>query len=68
LKLEVQNLPDGKVRARGKAWPASEPEPQAWTIEKTDALGNKQGSPGLYADAPFDLFFDNVKVTSNNEY
>ncbi len=27
VKLEVQNLPDGKVRARGKAWPASEAEP-----------------------------------------
>ncbi|MGH9751612.1 MAG: PQQ-binding-like beta-propeller repeat protein, partial [Blastocatellia bacterium] len=27
LKLQVENLPDGKTRARGKAWPASEAEP-----------------------------------------
>jgi putative pyrroloquinoline-quinone binding quinoprotein len=66
LKLEVQNLPDGKrVRARGKAWPAAESEPAAWTIERIDPIGNRQGSPGLYADAIFDVFFDNVKVTGN---
>jgi outer membrane protein assembly factor BamB len=65
LKLEVQNLPDGTVRARGKAWPSGEAEPAAWTLERIDRLGNKQGSPGLYADAPFEVFFDNVKVTGN---
>jgi outer membrane protein assembly factor BamB len=65
MKLEVQNLPDGKVRARGKIWPVGQPEPAAWTIEKVDPLGNKQGSPGIYADASFEIFFDNVKVTSN---
>ena len=31
LKLRVENLPNGQVRARGKAWPAGEPEPAAWT-------------------------------------
>ncbi|HEU4388368.1 MAG TPA: PQQ-binding-like beta-propeller repeat protein, partial [Blastocatellia bacterium] len=65
LKLEVQNLPDGTVRARGKAWPAGDSEPAAWTLERTDRLGNRQGSPGLYADASFEVFFDNVKVTAN---
>ena len=65
LKLEVQNLPGGKVRARGKAWAVGEAEPAAWTIEKIDSMGNKQGSPGIYADAPFEIYFDNVKVTSN---
>lgn len=65
LKLRVENLPDGKVRARGKAWPAAEPEPAAWTIEKVDAMGNKQGSPGIYADAPYEVFFDNLKVYQN---
>ncbi|MEN3325699.1 MAG: hypothetical protein V7638_506, partial [Acidobacteriota bacterium] len=34
LKLEVANLPDGTTRARGKAWPANEPEPSAWMIER----------------------------------
>jgi hypothetical protein len=65
LKLQVENLPDGKVRARGKAWPASEAEPDAWMIEKIDPIPNKVGSPGIYADAPFEVFFDNVKVVSN---
>ncbi|MBM3811491.1 MAG: hypothetical protein FJW20_07625 [Acidimicrobiia bacterium] len=65
MKLRVQNLPDGKTLAQGKVWPASEPEPAAWTIERTDPIGNREGSPGLYADAPFEIFFDNVKVTKN---
>jgi outer membrane protein assembly factor BamB len=65
MKLEVQNLPGGKTRARGKAWVKGEPEPTAWTIEKIDPLGNPQGSPGIYADASFEIYFDNVKVTSN---
>ncbi|MBO0863226.1 MAG: hypothetical protein J2P21_32990, partial [Chloracidobacterium sp.] len=65
LKLEVENMSDGKVRARGKAWPASEPEPAEWMIERIDSLGNRQGSPGIYADAPNEVFFDNVKVTPN---
>jgi outer membrane protein assembly factor BamB len=65
LKLQVENLPDGTARARGKVWPASETEPAAWMIEKIDRIPIKQGSPGLYADAPFEIFFDNVKVTAN---
>ena len=65
LKLQVENLPDGKVRARGKAWPVSDSEPSSWTLEKIDPIGNRQGSPGIYADAPFEVFFDNLKVTAN---
>jgi hypothetical protein len=65
LKLRVENMAGGKVKAQGKAWPASEPEPAAWTIEKVDAVGNHQGSPGIYADAPVEVFFDNIKVTKN---
>lgn len=65
LKLRVENLPDGRVRARGKAWPAGEAEPAEWTIEKIDPMPNRQGSPGIYADAPFEVFFDNLKVTAN---
>lgn len=65
IKLRVENLADGKVRARGKAWPAAEAEPAAWNVERVDPLGNRQGSPGLYADAPFEVFFDNLKVYSN---
>ncbi|MBI4908817.1 MAG: PQQ-binding-like beta-propeller repeat protein [Acidobacteria bacterium] len=65
LKLMVENLPDGKVRARGKAWPTGEPEPAKWLLEKVDPQGNHQGAPGIYADAPFEVYFDNLKVTPN---
>ena len=65
LKLQVENLPDGKVRARGKVWAVGEAEPAAWLIEKIDTIPNRQGSPGIYSDAPFEVFFDNLKVTSN---
>jgi hypothetical protein len=65
LKLQVENLPDGKTRARGKAWPASDPEPAEWLIEWTDPIGNRAGSPGVFADSGNELFFDNIKVTPN---
>jgi outer membrane protein assembly factor BamB len=63
LKLQVENLPDGKTRARGKAWPASEAEPAEWLIEWTDPIGNRMGSAGIFADSANELFFDNIKVT-----
>jgi hypothetical protein len=59
-------MPDGKVRARGKAWPVGESEPDKWLVERVDPLGNHEGAPGIYADAPFEVFFDNLKVTPNN--
>jgi outer membrane protein assembly factor BamB len=65
LKLEVQNLPGGKTRARGKAWPASDEEPAEWTIEWTDPIGNRHGSAGVFADNANELFFDNIHVTPN---
>ncbi|MGE0129960.1 MAG: PQQ-binding-like beta-propeller repeat protein [Blastocatellales bacterium] len=65
LKLRVENLPDGKTRARGKAWPASEAEPAEWLIEWTDPIGNRQGSAGVFADSANEVFFDNIKVTPN---
>ncbi|HXU36684.1 MAG TPA: PQQ-binding-like beta-propeller repeat protein [Blastocatellia bacterium] len=66
LKLQVENLPDGRVRARGKAWPASDAEPAEWMLERIDALGNHKGAAGVFADAPSEVFIDNVKVTPNN--
>ena len=71
MKLEVQSLDGGKVRARGKVWPKGQPEPQAWTIERVDPIGNHKGSPGLYADAPSrvgggsELYYDNIKIYKN---
>ncbi len=65
LKLQVENLPDGKVRARGKAWPVGEAEPTAWTIERVDPIGNRQGSPGIFGSALAEIYFDNLKVYAN---
>jgi len=65
LKLRVENTPDGRTRIRGKAWPTGETEPDGWLIDRTDPIPNKQGSPGLFADAQFGVYFDNFKVTPN---
>jgi hypothetical protein len=65
MKLRVEPTADGKVRAVGKAWPAAETEPAEWQIERIDPIPNREGSPGIYADAPFEVFFDNLKVTPN---
>ncbi|HEX8283440.1 MAG TPA: PQQ-binding-like beta-propeller repeat protein [Pyrinomonadaceae bacterium] len=65
VKLRVENLPNGQVRARGKAWPADAPEPEAWTIERTDPIGNRQGSPGIFGSALAEIYFDNLKVYAN---
>lgn len=65
LKLRVEPTADGKVRARGKAWKRDEPEPAEWMIERVDPTPNLKGSPGLYADAPNEVYFDNLKVTPN---
>ncbi|HEU4833068.1 MAG TPA: PQQ-binding-like beta-propeller repeat protein [Pyrinomonadaceae bacterium] len=65
LKLEVANLPDGTTRARGKAWPANEPEPDAWMIERIDPIPNRQGAPGVFGNGLAELYFDNIKVYAN---
>ena len=65
LKLRVDNLPNGQVRARGKAWPVGETEPAAWLIDKTDPIGNRQGAPGLFLDAQFGAYLDNFVLTRN---
>jgi outer membrane protein assembly factor BamB len=65
LKLQVENLPDGKTRARGKAWPANEAEPAAWMIETIDPIPNRQGAPGIFGNGLAELYFDNIKVYAN---
>ena len=61
----VENLPNGQVRARGKVWPAGGAEPEAWTVERTDPIGNRQGSPGIFGSALAEIYFDNLKVYAN---
>ena len=65
LKLRVENTADGKTRIRGKGWPAAEPEPDRWPIDRVDPIPNRQGSPGIFADAQFGAYFDNLKVYPN---
>jgi len=67
VKLRVENLPNGQVRARGKVWPAASPEPEAWTVERTDPIGNRQGSPGIFGSALAEIYFDNLKVYPNRQ-
>jgi outer membrane protein assembly factor BamB len=74
MKLEVQTLDGGKVRARGKVWPTGEQEPAAWTIERVDPIGNLKGSPGIYADAMnasanggSEIYYDNIRVYPNQK-
>jgi outer membrane protein assembly factor BamB len=74
LKLEVQNMGGGKVRARGKVWPKGEPEPAAWSVERVDPVGSVKGAPGLYADAMnsrptggSEMYYDNIRVYPNKK-
>ena len=65
VKLQVQNEAGGVTLARGKVWARGEAEPAAWMIEKKDAIGHREGAPGLYADPANEIYFDNLKVGSN---
>jgi outer membrane protein assembly factor BamB len=65
LKLRVDVLPDGKVRARGKAWAAGETEPAAWLLERIDPIPNRQGAPGVFGNGLAEVYFDNLKVYKN---
>ena len=65
LKLRVENTADGKVRARGKAWPTGQAEPAEWMIDRVDPIGNKQGAPGVFAFAQFGAYLDNIKIVTN---
>ena len=65
MKLQVQNEAGGVTVARGKVWPRGEAEPAAWTIEKKDVIGHREGAPGLYFDPANEIYMDNVKVGAN---
>ena len=65
LKLRVENLANGSVRAQGKAWAVGQPEPAAWTIEKVEPNGNREGAPGLFIDAQFGAMLDNFQLSAN---
>jgi outer membrane protein assembly factor BamB len=67
IKLRSENK-DGKATLKGKVWKTGESEPEAWTIEATDALPNTTGSPGLFGNSTdAEFYVDNVLVTSNSQ-
>jgi hypothetical protein len=65
MKMRVENRADGTTLVQGKVWPRDRPEPSAWTIQKTDTIPHRKGSPGLYGDGISDVMFDNVRVYRN---
>ena len=65
IKFRTENLADGGVLLQAKAWPRDEAEPMEWQIDHFDPLGNRFGSPGIYADAYAEVMFDNLFVTKN---
>ncbi len=51
---------------KGKVWPRDEKEPDAWTVEAVDDVGNMNGSPGLFGNAnEAEILYDNITVKSN---
>ena len=42
-----------------------EAEPADWMIEKIDPIGNTHGAPGLFVDAEFGAYIDNLKLVAN---
>lgn len=67
LKLRVENQKDGTTKVQGKVWLRGESEPAGWMVEKVDKIGHHSGSPGLYSDAPFGAYYDNISVTPNGQ-
>jgi outer membrane protein assembly factor BamB len=65
LKFRVENSGD-KTVLKGKVWKRGDTEPEAWTIEGTDDMPNKSGSPGLFGNATdAEFYIDNVEVKGN---
>ena len=64
LKLRV-DLANDRAVIRGKIWERSEPEPSMWTVTAEDPQPIRNGSPGLIAYSPIDIYIDNVRVMEN---
>jgi outer membrane protein assembly factor BamB len=69
------DVSDKEARIRGKVWPRESEEPATWTIDVTDPVPNREGSPGIYAYSPGttaktkgpEVFFDNFQVIANEK-
>jgi len=53
---------NGPTHIMAKAWKRDEPEPDAWTIDVVDPIGNAHGSAGIYGYALADIYYDDWKV------
>lgn len=69
MKMTTEPVGDSLV-IKGKVWEKGKPEPAAWTVQFTDPMPNRTGSPGLYAYAKglidnelSPTWFANVRVT-----
>lgn len=62
MKLRVTSSGEGKWLIEGKAWPADQKEPQAWTISTTDTVAPPAGQASIwghpYSDTP--IRFDDL--------
>jgi len=61
MKLKIDSEGD-KAIVKGKVWKKGEAEPDTWTITAEDPHGMDQGTPGIIANSPADLYYDNIKV------
>jgi len=64
MKLKVDFEGD-KAIVKGKVWPKTDAEPEAWTITVEDPIGIKEGSPGFYGNSVTEIYYDNFKVTKS---
>jgi hypothetical protein len=57
---------DGKAVLRGKVWLRDKKEPAEWTIQASDDVPNRSGSPGLFGNAKdAEIYLDNIQVSEN---
>lgn len=65
--IKFQASTDGeKALLKGKVWKRGEAEPNEWSIEAVDEVGNLTGSPGLFGNASIsEVLIDNLSVTPN---
>ena len=64
LKLRV-DVDQNRALIQGKVWPRDDPEPAGWTVTAEDPEPIRNGSPGLIAYSPIDIYYDNVQVMEN---
>ena len=64
LRLRVDHEGDRAV-IRGKVWKRDDAEPSEWTVTTEDPQPIRNGSPGLIAYSPIDVYIDNVSVMEN---